>query len=395
MEQREARRLVGLVVNPVAGMGGSVGLKGTDGREILEKALALGAVPSSGERARQYLAWLETSWPDLHFLTAGGRMGGRLLAELGVSHEVVHEVPPDRRHDPAGTSAEDTRTTVGELVRRGVELLVFVGGDGTARDVLDALDSLERSNQGYGGISHQPCLGIPAGVKIHSSVFAVNPQAAATLTREFLWSGLPTREAEVVDLDEDAFRNDRVESRLYGYLRVPHAPMFVQATKMASPATLNEQTNQKAAARFVVEDMEPGIYYFLGPGTTTRAIAREMGVKKTLLGVDVVRDGRLVASDVGEKELLEFCERGPCKIVVTAIGAQGVVFGRGNLQFSPRVLKRVGPKNVIVVVTRFKLSTLPGGKLRVDTRDPQVDEEFRGLYRVVVDYGEFRIVEVV
>ncbi len=378
--------MIGLVVNPIAGMGGAVGLKGTDGQDILQEALRRGAQPNALNRAREYLMSLHPVWTRLQILTAGGTMGGDLARDLGIAFEVIYD-PPDREaSSPANglphTRASDTAHTLESFLTRGVDLVVFVGGDGTARDVFNVVGD------------RLPCLGIPAGVKIHSSVFAINPTAAANLTMQFLWDGLPTREAEVVDLDEEAFRENRVDARLYGYLRMPFAPSYVQATKMASPSTGDEQHNQRNIARFVIEDLEPGVYYFLGPGTTTRAVAQELGLDKTLLGVDVILDKRLVATDVAEKDLLGYCQQGPCKIIVTAIGQQGFVFGRGNLQYSAPVLEIVGNTNLIIILTRYKLSTLPGGKLRVDTRDPATDEKLRGLYRVIVDYGEYRIIEM-
>lgn len=380
-------------MNPIAGMGGAVGLKGTDGREILEEAVKRGAKPNATRRADEFVQALQPAWAHLYVLTGGGALGGNLLETTGLSHEVVYEseiAGPETGalkiagHQPVpSTTARDTRVLAKELCARQVDLLVFVGGDGTARDVLAAVGT------------DVPCLGVPAGVKIHSSVFAVNTTAAARLILQFMQGLVPTHEAEVMDIDEAAFRDNQVSSKLFGYMRVPHEPTYVQASKSGSPATVDERQNQKQIARFVVEHLEPETTYFLGPGTTTLAVSRELDLPKTLLGVDVFRDGKILERDAAERDLLDYVAQGPCKIIVTAIGSQGFVFGRGNLQFSHRVLEKVGPGNITIILTRSKFASLPDGKIRIDARNPATDAAFRGYYRVIMDYGEYRIVEMV
>jgi predicted polyphosphate/ATP-dependent NAD kinase len=258
------------------------------------------------------------------------------------------------------------------MVDHGVRLLVFVGGDGTARDVLDSVD--ERI----------PALGVPAGVKVYSSVFAVNPRAAALVTVRFLEGRAGVARREVLDVDEDEFRGGRLKVKLYGYLLVPVDELIVEGGKTAF--TAGEDEELEAIAGYVVEIMEPDTLYILGPGRTVEWIARKLGVEKTPLGVDAVYNGRLVGRDLDERGLLELLERYPkAKIVVSPIGGQGFILGRGNQQISPQVIRRVGPGNIIVVATRSKLQTFK--TLKVDTGDEELDRALSGYIRVIVGYN--------
>ena len=232
-----------------------------------------------------------------------------------------------------------------------------------------------------------PVLGVPTGVKMHSAVFAVDPVAAAKLAMGFLWAGLPVREAEVMDVDEEAFRTGRLSAELHGYVLAPYSPDLVQGVKAPSPMTESELRNQAALAIYVIENLRPGTVYILGPGSTTRTIADLMDLKKTLLGVDLLCDGKMIGQDVGEKEILQSIRGRPARIIVTPIGGQGFVFGRGNQQISPRVIRRIDLHNITVVATGSKIRAMSG--LRVDTGDAELDEAFRtrGL-RVITDYGK-------
>jgi predicted polyphosphate/ATP-dependent NAD kinase len=255
----------------------------------------------------------------------------------------------------------------------GVELLLFVGGDGTARDIYEAIGE---------GV---PVLGIPAGVKMHSSVYAVNPRRAAELVEAFLAGDAPLAQTEVMDIDEAQFREGRLSAQLYGYLSVPYAERLVQGAKIASTGA---EDSPLPIAEYVVETMEDGFTYILGPGSTVKAIGDELGIDKTLLGVDVVHQGKLVGKDLNEAQLLALIEGKPVKLVVTVIGGQGYVFGRGNQQISPAVIRQVGRENVIIVATKSKLGALEG-PLLADTGDPDCDTYLSGYVRVVTGYGVF------
>jgi predicted polyphosphate/ATP-dependent NAD kinase len=285
------------------------------------------------------------------------------------------------------TTAADTEAAARALRDAGVELLLFAGGDGTARNIFDAVgDSVA-------------VLGIPAGVKIHSAVFANTPAAAGDLAALYLQGrreALRLREAEVMDIDEEAFRQGRVSARLYGYLRVPYRRTLVQSAKAGGVA--GDAAELAGVAHDVVNDMPPATLYLLGPGTTTRAIVEALGQPKTLLGVDAVRDRKLVGVDLSEAQIVALLDRygggepdGPApqaRIVITVIGGQGHIFGRGNQQLSPAVIRRVGTDHVIVVATQTKLLSLGGGPLLVDTGDPALDAELGGYTKVVTGLGE-------
>ncbi len=366
-------KIIGLVVNPIAGMGGAVGLKGTDGRNVLEKAITLGAKPVAPARAESFLAGLKTVRERIRIIVGAGKMGEDEARNCGFAFTVLGE----RRNE---TTAEDTKRVAKKMREHGVDLFVFCGGDGTARDVLSAVDTF------------LPVLGVPTGVKMHSAVFAVDPRAATRIVIRFLWEGLPLREVEVMDVDEEAFREGRVSARLFGYVLAPYEPNLIQGAKIASPVTENEIRNQAAIAIFVIEEMKPNVVYIIGPGTTARTIGDLLDEKKTLLGVDLFYNKKLAAKDVNEKQILEEINDRKAKIIVTPIGGQGFIFGRGNLQLSPKVIRRVGLENIIVVATKHKLRGLKC--LRVDSGDPELDNDLRGYIKVVTDYREQHMVRV-
>ena len=366
---------LGLIVNPIAGMGGRVGLKGTDGKETLKKALGLGAKPIAPERAVEALKGLYPVKEKISLITYPHEMGEDEAKKAGLAPKVIGKIIPGR------TTAEDTKRATAELQKLGVDLLLFVGGDGTARDVFDVVKN------------ELPVIGVPAGVKMHSAVFTVDPKAAAEDVMKFLWEELPLREAEVMDVDEEAYRAGRVSAKLYGYMLVPYEPSLVQGMKLASLEAEAEAEQQAAMAKHVVEAMEPSIVYLLGPGTTTRAVAEALDEDKTLLGVDIICDKKIVLRDANEKQILGQIRGRGAEIIVSPIGGQGFIFGRGNQQLSPEVIRRVGKENVWVLVTPQKLTATP--VLRVDTGDAKLDDEFRGYIKVLTGYRQTRMVKVV
>jgi predicted polyphosphate/ATP-dependent NAD kinase len=366
-------RRIGFIVNPIAGMGGAVGLKGTDGRDVLMKAISLGAKPVAPARAESFLSELASFKGGLTLLVGAGAMGEDEASRIGLAHSVVgvkKEI----------TSSEDTKNAVKQMRDLGVDLLVFCGGDGTARDVLDA------------NLGSIPVLGVPTGVKMHSAVFAASPRSAAAIALKFLRCGLPLKEAEVMDVDEEAYREGRLSARLYGYLLTPYEPELLQGSKVESPAVESELHNQAAIALYVIEEMENDTIYIIGPGTTTRTIADLLDQEKTLLGVDLFCNKKLLLKDVNEAQIIEAIKGKNAKIIVTPIGGQGFIFGRGNLQISPRVIRLVGPENIIVIATRTKLRGLT--RLRVDTGDPDLDKVLSGYRRVITDYREEQLLRV-
>ncbi len=367
-------KILGFIVNPIAGMGGAVGLKGTDGDAVLEKAIVLGAKPVAPARALRFLIELKPFMEKIKLITGAGAMGEDEAKKCGFQCTAV-----GKRKEK--TSARDTMEIARSIKGMGAALLVFCGGDGTARDIYNAVGM---------GI---PVLGVPSGVKMHSAVFAVDPQAAARIVAKFIFEGLPLKEAEVMDVDEEAFRQGRVSAELYGYVLIPYEPYLIQDAKMASPMTESELRNQAAIAIYIIENMEPDAVYIIGPGTTTRTIADLLDESKTLLGVDLFLNKKMIAKDVNEKQVLEAIEGRKAYIIVTPIGRQGFIFGRGNQQISSKVIRKVGLDNIIVVATKSKLENLRS--LRVDTGDQRLDEEFRKRkIKVIIDYKMERLMPV-
>jgi len=364
------QKQLGLIVNPVAGIGGRVGLKGSDGVEIQQRAMLLGAVPQAQSRAIEALQQIKAV-EDLEILTYPGEMGEDAARACCFEPRVIGSITAGQ------TTAQDTRDAASEMQRLGVDLVLFAGGDGTARDIYNAVGT---------GL---PVLGIPAGVKIHSAVYATHPRSAGQLAALYLQSKVAgLRELEVMDIDEEAFRQNALSAKLYGYLKVPFRSSLVQSQKM--PSTGDAQA-VAAIAEDVVSKMEDDVLYIIGPGTTTRAIVEELGLDKTLLGVDVVLSRELIARDASEAQLLALLEghgTDKARIVVTPIGGQGYLFGRGNQQISPQVIERVGREGIIAVSTPEKLYALGSQPLLVDTGSQAVDEMLSGYFTVVTGYNE-------
>ncbi len=385
-DQRGGHPRVALIVNPIAGLGGPVGLKGTDDPGLAERARELGARPHSGERAAEALTALLDAWPagvpvpDL--LVASGQMGEIPAGTAEVDARVVGE-----RHE-GPTTAADTRAAAVVLRDLGVDLLLFAGGDGTARDVTAAVGT------------SQVVLGIPTGVKVQSAVFATSPAAAGRLAAAWLRSGARrTSEREVADLAD----GPGLYAELHGTLRVP-VGRLVQARKAPSPA--GESVSMAAIAADVAASVVPGRRYVLGPGTTVRAVAEALGVPKTLVGVDVIEaaaparaDGTsaqaiVVAQDAGDEALRAAVNGREASIIVTPIGGQGFLFGRGNQQIAPDVIRAVGRAGLVVVATSRKLAELGSRPLLVDTGDAELDRELAGYLTVVTGYRERAVVPV-
>lgn len=389
-------KLFGLIVNPVAGVGGRVGLKGSDGAEILRRALEMGAVRDAPRRARLALERLARVRDHVEVVTWPGEMGEDEARAAGFEPRVLGTfcgrptwAAAERDHgcDEAAlgaagefvlTSPADTEQAARELLAAGVDLILFAGGDGTARNICDA-------------VGHRvPVIGVPAGVKIHSAVYATTPAAAGDVAALFLHERLAAvrlREGEVMDIDEEAFRENRVSAHLYGYMSVPYARGLTQSAKAGGVAGEERALNDVATE--VIRDMSPGALYILGPGTTTRTIMTRLGLEKTLLGVDAVRDGALAGRDVTEEDLLRLLQTHPeAHLVVTVIGGQGHIFGRGNQQISPTVIRRVGTAGITVIATQTKLLSLEGRPLLVDTGDLALDAELCGYAKVVTGLGE-------
>lgn len=366
-EQPKQRFRIGLIINPLAGLGGQAALKGSD--NVADQALAMGIKPLAIERVRKALEVVLPHAERIEFMVAPGAMGAELVAEMGFDHQVIGSL------NAGVTNAQDTRRLADELVAVGVNLLLFAGGDGTARDICSSVPA------------GQLVLGIPAGVKIHSGVYAVNPRAAGELVSLLVCGELVRLgEAEVRDIDEEAFRQGKVRTRHFGELAIPEEGRFVQQVKQGGRETETLVLDDIAAW---LQEEAPNIGWIMGPGSTNLGLLEAMGLEGTLLGVDVLRDGQLLAVDATEQMLWELLQNGgEWRILVTAIGGQGHILGRGNQQISPRIVRAVGLDNLLVVATKTKLKTLAGRPFLLDSGDAELDQELTGLRRVLSGYRE-------
>lgn len=357
---------IGLIINPIAGMGGKVGLKGTDGEGILKKAIELGASMEAPGKARKGLEELIDIKEKIILITCKGNMGEYIANDLGFKSHVVYFSSGD-------TSSEDTKKGAKKIFEEGVEILLFVGGDGTARDIYEVAGTEE------------VVLGIPAGVKIHSPVYGNTPENAGRLAFNYLTGGInKVSEEEVVDIDEEAFREDKMRTRLYGYLKVPVDKKFMQNKK--APTPLDEESTQRAIALDIIDNMEEDTYYIIGPGTTTRAIMELLNLPYTLLGVDILKNKQIAELDCSEEKILNHIKDKRSKLVLTPTGGQGYLLGRGNQQISHRVIGEIGKDNIIIISTNGKLINLRGEPLLVYTGNQTIDGKLKGYYRVKVGY---------
>lgn len=360
----------GLLINPVAGVGGPVALKGSDEPDVQHRARRRGGSPRGEARAARALAEMGAAASAVRWLTWGGEMGENALRKAGLEPEVLGS--PQRP-----STAADTRRAARALRAAGADLVVFCGGDGTTRDLHAALNA---------GV---PVLGIPSGVKMHSGVFATTPESAGRILAALVEGGLVRAAvAEVRDLDEAALREGTVRARFYGEMAVPEAGGFLQHTKEGG-----RESEPLALEEIVAEVVEriadaPGTYV-LGPGGTLAAIKSALGLEATLIGFDVLEGGRQIGRDVDAAWLEDrLAASEPATLVMSFTRGQGFLLGRGNQQLSPAVLRRIGRDRLWVVGTRTKLLSLEGRPMRIDTDDPVLDREWSGLVEVITGYRD-------
>lgn len=359
---------LGLIVNPVAGLGGTVALKGSDGAHTAAKAIELGAEPKANSRTKAALEVLLPYKERLTIYTVNGDMGEQTAKALGFNVEVVYNTT-------VITTPDDTEQAAKILKNSGVDLVLFAGGDGTARNICHAIEDTI------------PVLGIPAGCKIHSGVYAITPKAAGRVVEMLVKGELVTlADADVMDIDEDAFRQGTVKAKRYGEMQTPSEVRYMQAVKNGGKET--DELVLADIAAHVVSQMDEDTFYIMGSGSTVEAIMEEMGLENTLLGVDLIKDQTLVAQDLTAKQLLELTHNQSTKLVITLIGGQGHIFGRGNQQLSPVLIRAIGKENIIVVATKTKLQALNGRPLICDTGDGELDDELTGYIKVTTGFND-------
>ncbi len=358
---------LGLIINPFAGLGGQVALKGSD--DLAEEALRLGAEPLAQKRAETALKVLLPQLSDFQVITVSGDMGEHVCASLGLNYRLVHQAK-------SPSTFADTQAAVEALMAAKVDLILFAGGDGTARNVNQVIDE------------RVPVLGIPAGCKIHSGVYAITPKAAGQLVSKLIKGDMVILgEADVMDIDETAFRNGVVKAKRYGDMRIPTELRYVQAVKNGGKES--DELVLADLAAYIIDEMDDDTRYIMGSGSTVAAIMAELNLPNTLLGVDVIENGTLTLSDATSQELLNCLSDGkPTKLVITLIGGQGHIFGRGNQQLSPDVIRKIGLDNIIIVATKTKLTALQGRPLICDTGDEQLDNALSGTRTVITGYQD-------
>lgn len=368
---------IGLIINPIAGIGGRVGLKGSDGEKVQLLALQRGAEKESERKARIALELLQDEKDSITFFAAPKSMGEFLLKEMKFLVRVVGKIDTDQ------TTAIDTRKAAKEMEKLGVELILFAGGDGTAIDICEAL--------GF----NVPVIGIPTGVKIHSAVYANNPRNAGLAVAKFLkMKYKPTFvEAEVMDIDEELFRQGKVQAKLHGYLKIPLFKKMMQHPKEAIRYDENDITGIYFEIKERIEK-DLNCFYVFGTGSTTYHIMQHMGLKGSLLGIDVIKNGKIMLCDATEKQLLALLENKKAKLIITVIGGQGHVFGRGNHQLSPKVIKMIGLDNLWIVANVEKIYHLINHTLYVDTSDLELDKELAGYKKIIIGYHEQLVCKV-
>ncbi|MEH6469524.1 MAG: ATP-NAD kinase family protein [Porticoccus sp.] len=364
---------MGLIINPLAGIGGAVALKGSDGEETVAEALLRGAELRAPQRAIRALDVVSegTDSDALALVTYPGPMGEDVARHCGFNPEVIGEI------DPEVTTPEDTELAAKTMSGMGLDMILFVGGDGTARNICDAIPE------------SQPVLGIPAGVKMHSGVYAITPEAAGELVCRLANGELvDIRQQEVRDIDEEAFRQGKVCARYYGDLLVPEEGRFMQHVKSGGREV--EELVLLDIAGTVIEEMDDDCLYIVGPGSTTRGFMEELGLENTLLGVDLVRNRQVLALDVIGSDIEQAIAEanGKVKIVITPIGGQGHLLGRGNHQLTPSVIRQVGRDNLVVIATKTKISELNGRPLLVDSNDPALDKALAGYIPIITGYRD-------
>ena len=376
---------LGLLVNPDAGLGGRLGLKGSDGQA--ELARSKGAEDRSGPRMRlmlEYFSKLRRSgFEGIEWVSSEGRMGTDWLPE-GATIGSVRTT-----HSSSGsTSADDTAAAVGALLKEGIDLLVYAGGDGTTRDIVAALDSAESPDT--------PVIGVPTGVKMHSGCFAASPKAAAEVLSAWLDGDLLLASTEVLDLDEERYRQGEWVVQLYAEAMTPASPRWMQGSKQRIEASGEEDTTEGLAdhiRELVVS--EDGLVIW-GSGGTLRAIAEMNGFQPTNLGIDATLGNEQIGTDLDETGLLEILSShtGPVTLLLSPMGGQGFLIGRGNLQLSPEVLRAIGIDNILGVVTPAKLLTVR--RLRIETGDANLDAEFaaKRYMKVLQGYRTTRVLPV-
>ncbi|DAC24680.1 MAG TPA: hypothetical protein D7H85_06105, partial [Candidatus Poseidoniales archaeon] len=368
---------IGIIVNPDAGLGGRLALKGSDGQA--ELARSKGADDRSGPRMTESLEHLNSiisitlgPWTEVEWCLMDGRMGAswipKPLREIGLWN-IIAETPQN-------TTAHDTTAAVHTMIEHHVDMILYAVGDGTTRDIVNALMEIDASET--------PILGVPAGVKMHSGCFGASPRASAEALAAWITGDLLLARTEVMDLDEDLYRGGEWVVRMYGEANTPGSPRWMQGSKQRVER-VSETEILEGLGDHIQETIEenPDMLVIWGSGGTLRTLGDGIGYSISVLGIDATRGTKQIGTDLDETGLIEtinshkilFGEESEILLLLSPMGGQGFLIGRGNLQLSPDVLRSIGIDAILGVVTPAKLATL--NSLRIDTGDAELDAEFR------------------
>ncbi|MDX2369309.1 MAG: ATP-NAD kinase family protein [Colwellia sp.] len=378
---------LGLIINPVAGIGGSVALKGSDGMTM--HALALGAEPKANARAQTALEVLQPYQDEITVYTVNNLMGEQAAKALGFPVNLVYKT------DSENTQASDTEQAVAALLAEQVDIILFAGGDGTARNIAKVVT--EHASQRKQ--EQIPVLGIPAGCKIHSGVYAITPIAAGRVVELMVTKQLVTlTTGDIMDIDESLFRQGVVKAKRFGEVQIPSELRYVQAVK--SGGKESDELVLHDISEDVIDKMSEAddSLFIIGSGSTTAFLMTELNLDNTLLGVDLVQNNGLIASDVTEERLWEQLmqakkNKQSVHLIITLIGGQGHLFGRGNQQLSPRIIRTIieqngGKENITIIATKAKLTALENRPLISDTGDAKLDQHLSGFMPVTTGYKD-------
>ena len=380
---------VAFLLNPIAGLGGTVALKGTDG--LAKEALRLGAKPITPVRAETFFHSLDKQISNdirkqLVFLVPKSPMGEQILSKFSFKYEVI-PVPIQNKD----TSAEDTKIAVRHFEEQQVDLIIFVGGDGTSIDVGTSI-----TNQ-------TPILGIPSGVKTYGAVFSHSLEEAVTILLAF-FNSKSTQEAELLDLDEEQYKKGVISISLRGIARVPAFPEFLQHAKERIEITESEEnTLERIADEIfdVLRRVKTSPLLIIGPGSTFSPLGKKMNISRSILGVDCVTfdyqgNYSILIKDAREDQIFNILTNyTEVFILITPIGGMGYILGRGNHQISPRIIKKVPKDHLLIACTKRKLKTIIDQTLRVDTSDEELNSQMIGYIRVITDFNERQMVRVI
>ena len=372
---------VGIVVNPDAGLGGKLGFKGSDGRA--KEARKAGAQDRAGPRMTLCLdrfaellnSSLNRAGISPTLLAWDGRMGGDWITN---DYTSLGETPDS-------TSADDTNSLVSQLIEHDVDVILYAGGDGTTRDIVNTLGEVKI-----------PLIGVPGGVKMHSGCFATTPNAAAEVLFSFVIGDLMSSITEVMDLDEEIYLTGQWKVRMYGEALTPASPRFMQGAKQQVERSSEAEIIEGLASHInelIIND--PELMVVWGSGGTLRLIGELIGQELTLLGIDIQYQNK-VYNDLNEQELIKILSThsGNKLLLLSPMGGQGFLIGRGNLQLSPEVLRIIGIESILGVATPGKLTGL--SNVRIDTGEESLDNEFkqRKFVKMLQGYRTTRVIRV-